>query len=78
VTGVGRLVDTPEEMYSKCDAHLRNFYVAVADRFRSHKSNTAGWHMYLADDFLRLLIFRFVFCCTVLRLHKAFSGKVYN
>lgn len=71
-----RLADIPEQMYRKCDEHLASFYAAVADRFKSNKSGTAAWYMYLTDDFLRLLIFRFVFCCTVLRLNKAFTGKV--
>ena len=28
---------------------------------------------FLGDDFLRLLLLRFIFCCVALRLHRAFK-----
>ena len=30
---------------------------------------------FLGDDFLRLLVLRFVFCCVALRLHRSFKHR---
>ena len=75
-----RLADIPHATYAKCEELLSQFYLAVDQRFKAQKfgSNSAVWRAFLSDDFLRLLIYRFVFCCTVLRLCKHSGQKVWG
>ncbi|CAG0886669.1 unnamed protein product [Darwinula stevensoni] len=75
VTGV---LEVPFSVWDRCQTLLDRF-MAEASRLitRARNVDSAFIHFF-GDDFLRLLILRYVFCNITFRLHRAFKGPQYQ
>lgn len=52
---------------------LENNKKPIVFCYRPIPSAETSYLPFLGDDFLRLLLLRFIFCCVALRLHRAFK-----
>ncbi|KAK2172852.1 hypothetical protein NP493_924g01018 [Ridgeia piscesae] len=62
-------------LWEKCQAHVDRFTAEASKLFTRSSSLDHCFMQFFGDDFLRVLLLRFIFCYVVLRLHRAFSGQ---
>ncbi|EEC17464.1 conserved hypothetical protein [Ixodes scapularis] len=76
---VCHVVDVPVSLWDKAQGHLNRF-MAEASRtgIVAHFGSVyPAYLQFYGDDFLRLLMLRFIFCHVVLKLHRMFKGSNY-
>ncbi|XP_063723822.1 protein SCAI-like isoform X2 [Symsagittifera roscoffensis] len=68
------LEDISEKQHSNCTVILKTFYLEAA-KF-CHKSKEIHFHIlcFMSDQFLRMIILKYLFCSYVLRLHRSFKN----
>ncbi|MBN3291859.1 SCAI protein, partial [Polypterus senegalus] len=59
-------------LWDKCQDYLRKVYRDVGQLITRARSIDQAFLQFFGDEFLRLLLIRFVFCSATLRLHKIF------
>lgn len=68
----------PAHHWERCQSYVDRF-VTEASRLVTRASRLDPSYIhFFGDDFLRLLLLRYVFCCVVLQLHRAFRGRQYR
>ncbi|CAC5362133.1 unnamed protein product [Mytilus coruscus] len=63
--------------WDKCQAQVNKFMAEASKLFVKSRSIDHAYIQFLGDDFLRLIMLRFVFCYIVLILHRGFKGPSY-
>uniref|UniRef100_A0A915IDY5 Uncharacterized protein n=1 Tax=Romanomermis culicivorax TaxID=13658 RepID=A0A915IDY5_ROMCU len=63
-------------VWDKCQVLIEGFSQEVTRLIASSSIIDLWYKTYLQDDFLRILICRFVFCNFVLRSHRKFQGNL--
>ncbi|XP_033732560.1 protein SCAI-like isoform X3 [Pecten maximus] len=69
--------DIPITKWEKCQGQIDKFMSEASKLFLRSRSLDHSYLQFIGDDFLRLLMFRFVFCYIVLILHRGFKGPSY-
>ncbi|XP_052448753.1 protein SCAI isoform X2 [Carassius gibelio] len=59
-------------LWEKAQELLRKVFHDIGQMITSSRAIDQAYLQFYGDEFLRLLMIRFVFCCTTLRLHKLF------
>ncbi|XP_060600178.1 protein SCAI-like [Ruditapes philippinarum] len=68
------IIDIPITMWDKCQNYVDRFMAEASKLFVRSRSLDHAYMQFIGDDFLRLLMLRFVFCYIVLILHRGFKG----
>lgn len=68
------IVDIPITTWDKCQNHIDKFMAEASKLFVRSRNLDHSYMQFIGDDFLRLLMLRFVFCYIVLILHRCFKG----
>ncbi|XP_041368658.1 protein SCAI-like [Gigantopelta aegis] len=71
---VCNIVDIPIMLWDKCHTQIDKFMVESSKLFIRSRKLDHSYMQFFGDDFLRLLLLRFVFCYIVLILHRGFKG----
>ncbi|GAB6024608.1 hypothetical protein CHUAL_009752 [Chamberlinius hualienensis] len=74
---VCNIVDVPATLWDECHVQVDQFLAETAHLFTRSRSLDHAFVHFLGDDFLRLLLLRFVFCYVVLKMHRSFKGPNY-
>ncbi|BFZ05585.1 hypothetical protein BsWGS_08624 [Bradybaena similaris] len=74
---VCNIADVPITLWDKCQTQVDKFVADASKLFSRARKLDHAYVQFLGDDFLRLLLLRFVFCYIVLILHKGFKGPSY-
>ncbi|XP_064457446.1 protein SCAI-like isoform X1 [Ornithodoros turicata] len=69
------VVDVPVSLWEKAHCHLNRFMAEASRVLIRSRSIDPAYLQFYGDDFLRLLMLRFVFCHIVLKLHRMFKMK---
>ncbi|KAM4664214.1 protein SCAI isoform 2-T2 [Discoglossus pictus] len=59
-------------LWEKCQDHLRKINRDIAQLLTQSRSIDQAFLQFFGDEFLRLLLTRFIFCSVTLRMHKSF------
>uniref|UniRef100_A0A6P7GKE9 Protein SCAI n=1 Tax=Diabrotica virgifera virgifera TaxID=50390 RepID=A0A6P7GKE9_DIAVI len=71
------LTTIPIHHWERCQSFVDRF-VTEASRLFTRSRVESSYLQFFGDDFLRLLLLRYVFCDVVLHLHRAFKGRQYR
>ncbi|KAL3871080.1 hypothetical protein ACJMK2_039100 [Sinanodonta woodiana] len=71
---VCNIIDIPITLWDKCQGQVDKFMAEASKLFVRSRSLDHSFMQFIGDDFLRLLMLRFVFCYIVLILHRGFKG----
>ncbi|XP_042580056.1 protein SCAI isoform X1 [Cyprinus carpio] len=63
-------------LWEKAQELLRKVFHDISQMITSSRVVDQAYLQFYGDEFLRLLMIRFVFCCTTLRLHKHFRVRL--
>ncbi|XP_076455204.1 protein SCAI-like [Babylonia areolata] len=74
---VCKIVDVPVSQWDKCQAQVDKFVAESSRLFARSRKLDHSYMQFFGDDFLRLILLRFVFCYIVLILHRGFKGPSY-
>ncbi|XP_050702874.1 protein SCAI-like isoform X2 [Eriocheir sinensis] len=72
---VSSLCDIPMALWEKCQTLVDRFSAEASRLVARGRSVDPSFLQFFGDDFLRLLILRYIFCSTVLRAHRVFKGR---
>ncbi|XP_037525158.1 protein SCAI isoform X3 [Rhipicephalus sanguineus] len=72
---VCHVVDVPVSLWDKALGHLNRFMAEASRVLIRSRSIDPAYLQFYGDDFLRLLMLRFIFCHVVLKLHRMFKIK---
>ncbi|KAL0279960.1 UNVERIFIED_CONTAM: hypothetical protein PYX00_001400 [Menopon gallinae] len=71
------ILDIPIHHWERCQSYIDRF-ATEASRLFTRCRIDPGYIQFFGDDFLRLLILRYIFCHVVLHLHRAFKGRQFR
>lgn len=73
---ISNIIEVPIQLWEKAQQHVDHF-LSEAGRLLVHSRSLdpVFLHFY-GDDFLRVLILRFIFCCMVSRMHRLFRVSI--
>lgn len=71
---VCNIYEVPVDLWDKCSGVIDKFMAEASKLFSRSKKLDNMYIQFFGDDFLRLLMLRFVFCYIVLILHRGFKG----
>ncbi|XP_023244559.1 protein SCAI-like [Centruroides sculpturatus] len=72
------IVDIPITLWEKGQSHMDRFMSEASRLLTRSRNIDPAYLQFYGDDFLRLLILRFIFCHIVLRLHRLFKGHGFS
>ncbi|XP_050538417.1 protein SCAI [Daktulosphaira vitifoliae] len=64
-------------LWERANSYVDRFITEASRLFTSKVKPDVSYIQFFGDDFLRLLLLRYVFCHVVLRHHRAFNGEQY-
>lgn len=68
------ILNVPIHHWERCQSFIDRF-VTEASRLFGRSRIDPAYLQFFGDDFLRLLLLRYVFCDVVLHLHRSFKGR---
>ncbi|XP_064649107.1 protein SCAI-like isoform X2 [Lineus longissimus] len=71
------IIDVPIAIWEKCQTQVDKFLAEASKMVTRSRTIDHTFIQFFGDDFLRLLILRFIFCYVLLRLHRGFKGPNY-
>ncbi|XP_050403884.1 protein SCAI isoform X1 [Patella vulgata] len=74
---VCNIIDIPITLWDKCQMQIDKFMAEASKLFVRARKLDHSYMQFFGDDFLRLLLLRFVLCYIVLILHRGFKGPSY-
>jgi hypothetical protein len=74
---VVNIVDVPVSLWDKCLTIVDRFIADSSRLLSRSRTLDLSFVQFFGDDFLRILLLRYVFCYMTLRMHKAFRGPRY-
>jgi len=75
---VTNIVDVPLHLWEKCLAYVQRFIAEASRLLTRCRGVDPSYLNFLADDFLRLLLCRYIFCDALLRIHRAFKSAQFQ
>lgn len=74
---ISNIIELPETIWREAQFYLDKFYTELGQIILQSRLLDPSYISLCSDDFLRLLIFRFIFCFTIMRLHRLFRSCNY-
>ncbi|XP_070581867.1 protein SCAI-like [Ptychodera flava] len=74
---VSDIADIPIALWEKCEKHVKMVMQEVAQLITKSRTLDHTYMQFYGDEFLRLLMLRFVFCHATLRYHRGFKDESY-
>lgn len=71
------VLNIPIHLWERCQSFIDRF-VTEASRLFTRCRIDSSYLQFFGDDFLRLLLLRYVFCDVVLHLHRSFKGRQFR
>ncbi|XP_063227251.1 protein SCAI isoform X2 [Bacillus rossius redtenbacheri] len=71
------ILSVPIHLWERCQSYIDRF-VTEASRLFTRCRIDSAYLQFFGDDFLRLLLLRYVFCDVVLHLHRAFKSRLFR
>ncbi|XP_046997506.1 protein SCAI isoform X1 [Schistocerca americana] len=68
------ILNIPIHLWERCQSYIDRF-VTEASRLFTRCRIDSAYLQFFGDDFLRLLLLRYIFCDVVLHLHRSFKGR---
>ncbi|XP_010794947.1 protein SCAI-like [Notothenia coriiceps] len=65
-------------LWERAQEFLHKVYHDIGQMITRSRTIDQAFLQFFGDEFLRLLLIRFVFCSAALRLHKLFRSKTHN
>lgn len=75
---VANIVDIPIFLWDKCLSYIDRFMTEASRLITRCRGVDASYINFLGDDFIRLLLCRYLFCDVVLRIHKSFKASQFH
>lgn len=75
---ISNIIELPETIWRDAQFYIEKFYTELSAILLQSRSLDPTFISLCSDDFLRLLIFRFIFCFMAMRLHKLFRTFNYH
>jgi len=69
---ISNIIELPETIWRQAQFYMDKFYTELGQIILQSRLLDPSYISLCGDDFLRLLIFRFIFCFTIMRLHRLF------
>ena len=74
---ISHIIELPETIWRDAQVYLDKFYTETGQIILQSRLLDPSFISFCSDDFLRLLIFRFIFCFMIMRLHRLFRTSSY-
>lgn len=75
---ISNIIEVPVQLWEKAQQHIDHFLTEAGRLLvRSRSVDPVFLHFY-GDDFLRVLILRFLFCSMVIRMHRLFRVSAFT
>lgn len=74
---ISNIIEVPETIWREAQFYMDKFYTELGQIILQSRLLDPSFISLCSDDFLRLLIFRFIFCVTIMRLHRLFRTSNY-
>lgn len=74
---ISNIVELPENIWREASMYLDKFYTEMGQIILQSRLLDPSFISLCSDDFLRLIILRFIFCYTIMRLHRLFRSTNY-
>ncbi|RWS28592.1 protein SCAI-like protein [Leptotrombidium deliense] len=74
---ISNIIEIPLQLWEKAQSHIDRFLAEAGRLLVRSRSIDPVYIQFYGDDFLRLLILRFIFCCVVIRMHRLFRNRNY-
>lgn len=71
---ISNIIELPEPIWRESQLYLEKFYLEMGTIILQSRLIDPSFISLCNDDFLRLIIFRFIFCYTIMRLHRLFRN----
>nr|CAD7395588.1 unnamed protein product [Timema poppensis] len=71
------ILNVPIHHWERCQSYIDRF-VTEASRLFTRCRIDSAYLQFFGDDFLRLLLLRYIFCDVVLHLHRSFKGRQFR
>jgi len=69
---ISNIIEVPGQLWDKAQSHIDHFLAEAGSLIIRSRSADPVFIQFYGDDFLRLLILRFLFCCVIMRMHRLF------
>lgn len=69
---ISSIMELPETIWRDAQFYMDKFYTELGQIILQSRLLDPSYISFCGDDFLRLLIFRFIFCFMIMRLHRLF------
>ncbi|CAK8674971.1 unnamed protein product [Clavelina lepadiformis] len=67
------IAQTSDQVYEACSQVMGKIMSEIQKAYMRSRTIDESFLHFLGDDFMRLILLRFAFCCCTLRLHKAYK-----
>lgn len=74
---ISNIIELPEPIWREAQFYMDKFYTELGQIILQSRLFDPSFVSFCSDDFLRLLIFRFIFCFAIMRLHRLFRTSNY-
>ena len=74
---ISNIIELPETIWRDAQFYLDKFYTELGQIILQSRLLDPSYISLCSDDFLRLLIFRFIFCLMIMKLHRLFRTSNY-
>ena len=74
---ISNIIELPETIWRDAQFYLDKFYTELGQIILQSRILDPSYISFCSDDFLRLLIFRFIFCFMIMKLHRLFRASNY-
>lgn len=74
---ISNIVELPENIWRETSKYLDKFYTEMGQVILQSRLLDPSFISLCSDDFLRLIILRFIFCYMIMRLHRLFRSTNY-
>lgn len=74
---VTNIIDVPIHLWDKCLSYVDRFMTEASRLLSRCRGVDASYINFLGDDFLRLMLCRYIFCDALLRIHRSFRSSQY-
>lgn len=69
---ISNIIEVPIQLWEKAQSQIDRFLAEAGRLLVRSRSVDPVFIQFYGDDFLRLIMLRFIFCCVVIRMHRLF------
>lgn len=74
---ISNIIELPETIWRDAQFYLDKFHTELGQIIIQSRLLDPSYISFCSDDFLRLIIFRFIFCLMIMKLHRLFRTSNY-